>query len=200
VCATYFQGKSYVLILEKTGWATLWAIFWQTHLVTLIPRYGLFFPAADDHCVTRVAWPCELKSLRCKWPFVSVGRDELFWDAAADLRKKWRRQLLRPVPELHIRNSKSWVVSCSKKKYFSYLWNGLAFIVSDSQFGNFSHKNGLRSWASTYNHYFYRFSQISVKKMATVLKIHVMIRCLLKLTLFWVKNADFLANIFFGKS
>jgi hypothetical protein len=35
LCAAYFQGKSYVLLLTKIGWATFWAIFEQTHLVTL---------------------------------------------------------------------------------------------------------------------------------------------------------------------
>jgi hypothetical protein len=37
LCATFFHGESYVLILtKKTGWATFWAILLQTHLVTLI--------------------------------------------------------------------------------------------------------------------------------------------------------------------
>jgi hypothetical protein len=30
----FFYGRSYVLILTKTGWATFWPIFSQTHLVT----------------------------------------------------------------------------------------------------------------------------------------------------------------------
>jgi hypothetical protein len=35
--ATYFHGKSYVLILDKkTEWATFWVIFSQTHLVNLL--------------------------------------------------------------------------------------------------------------------------------------------------------------------
>jgi hypothetical protein len=31
----FFHGASYVLILTKNGWATIWATFSQTHLVTL---------------------------------------------------------------------------------------------------------------------------------------------------------------------
>jgi hypothetical protein len=31
----YYHGKKHVLILKKLGWATFWAIFSQTHLVTL---------------------------------------------------------------------------------------------------------------------------------------------------------------------
>jgi hypothetical protein len=30
-----YTAKSYILILTKMGWATFWAIFSQTHLVTL---------------------------------------------------------------------------------------------------------------------------------------------------------------------
>jgi hypothetical protein len=33
--ATFFHRKSYVLIRQKMGWATVWVIFSQTHLVTL---------------------------------------------------------------------------------------------------------------------------------------------------------------------
>jgi hypothetical protein len=36
LCTTNFQGKSYILILTKKGWATFWAIFQQTHLLTLV--------------------------------------------------------------------------------------------------------------------------------------------------------------------
>jgi hypothetical protein len=32
----YFTGKSCVLILAKIRWATYWAIFSQTYLVTLV--------------------------------------------------------------------------------------------------------------------------------------------------------------------
>jgi hypothetical protein len=32
---TFFLGESTALILTKMGWATFWAIFSQTHLVTL---------------------------------------------------------------------------------------------------------------------------------------------------------------------
>jgi hypothetical protein len=32
--ALLFKGERYKLILRKTGWATFWAIFSQTHLVT----------------------------------------------------------------------------------------------------------------------------------------------------------------------
>jgi hypothetical protein len=32
----FFRGKSFVLIMTKMGWATFWAIYSQTHLVTLI--------------------------------------------------------------------------------------------------------------------------------------------------------------------
>jgi hypothetical protein len=36
VCAIYFQGKRYMcIVFGKRGWATFWAIFWQTYLVTL---------------------------------------------------------------------------------------------------------------------------------------------------------------------
>jgi hypothetical protein len=31
----YINGASYVLIWENIGWATFWATFLQTHLVTL---------------------------------------------------------------------------------------------------------------------------------------------------------------------
>jgi hypothetical protein len=34
--ATFFHETSHVSILTKTGWATLWAIFTQTHLVALL--------------------------------------------------------------------------------------------------------------------------------------------------------------------
>jgi hypothetical protein len=34
--ATFFHGKDYVLYCQKMGWATFWAIFSQTHLVTLL--------------------------------------------------------------------------------------------------------------------------------------------------------------------
>jgi hypothetical protein len=34
--ATFFHGTSLVLILAKNGWATFWATFSQTHLVTLV--------------------------------------------------------------------------------------------------------------------------------------------------------------------
>jgi hypothetical protein len=36
--ATFFHGHSYASILIKIFWATLWAIFSQTNLVTLV--YG----------------------------------------------------------------------------------------------------------------------------------------------------------------
>jgi hypothetical protein len=36
--ATGFHGTSYVLILTKNGWASLWATFSKTHLVTLAVR------------------------------------------------------------------------------------------------------------------------------------------------------------------
>jgi hypothetical protein len=32
----FFQDKCYVSIWTKSGWATFWAIFSQTHLVTLV--------------------------------------------------------------------------------------------------------------------------------------------------------------------
>jgi hypothetical protein len=35
--ATLFHGTSYVLIMTKNGWATFWATFSQTRLVTLSP-------------------------------------------------------------------------------------------------------------------------------------------------------------------
>jgi hypothetical protein len=34
--ATFFHGTSSVLILKKMGWATFWAIFPLSHLVTLL--------------------------------------------------------------------------------------------------------------------------------------------------------------------
>jgi hypothetical protein len=39
--ATFFHGSSYVRINfgTKTGWAILWAIFSQAHLVTLTPTH-----------------------------------------------------------------------------------------------------------------------------------------------------------------
>jgi hypothetical protein len=36
VPASFFRGKRFVLILTKKGWATLSAIFSQTHPVTLV--------------------------------------------------------------------------------------------------------------------------------------------------------------------
>jgi hypothetical protein len=41
IWATFIPGKSYLLILAKTGWAIFWAIFSQTHLATL--HTSLFF-------------------------------------------------------------------------------------------------------------------------------------------------------------
>jgi hypothetical protein len=37
---TFFRTKSGVFILTKYGWAGLWAIFSQTHLVTLLKGSG----------------------------------------------------------------------------------------------------------------------------------------------------------------
>jgi hypothetical protein len=34
--ATFFRGYGYLSIITKMGWATFWAIFSQTHLVTLL--------------------------------------------------------------------------------------------------------------------------------------------------------------------
>jgi hypothetical protein len=34
--STFSKSNDYVLILTKMGWATFWAIFSQTHLVTLV--------------------------------------------------------------------------------------------------------------------------------------------------------------------
>jgi hypothetical protein len=34
--ATFFRSKIHVLISQKVDWATFWATFSQTHLVTLI--------------------------------------------------------------------------------------------------------------------------------------------------------------------
>jgi hypothetical protein len=45
--ATYFNGKSCVLILAKTGWATFWTIFSQTHQVNLSPSSFTAGPAED---------------------------------------------------------------------------------------------------------------------------------------------------------
>jgi hypothetical protein len=46
-CGTpkFFRGKIYSLILTKMGWATFWAIFSQTYLVTLVTQ-------ADSHFST----------------------------------------------------------------------------------------------------------------------------------------------------
>jgi hypothetical protein len=41
--ATFFHGKSNVLLLTKMGWATFWAIFSQTLLVTVIEIKVLYF-------------------------------------------------------------------------------------------------------------------------------------------------------------
>jgi hypothetical protein len=35
--AAFYRGKSYALIVTKKGWASFWAIFSQTRLVTLAP-------------------------------------------------------------------------------------------------------------------------------------------------------------------
>jgi hypothetical protein len=34
--ATFFHGKRYVFILKKKSFAAFWAIFSQTHLITLL--------------------------------------------------------------------------------------------------------------------------------------------------------------------
>jgi hypothetical protein len=40
-CATFFLGIGHVLIFPKGGWATFWAIFSQTHPVTLLVGHQL---------------------------------------------------------------------------------------------------------------------------------------------------------------
>jgi hypothetical protein len=48
--ATFFLSIDYVLISAKMGWATFWAIFSQTYLVTLLGDHSLvpFFSSAPD--------------------------------------------------------------------------------------------------------------------------------------------------------
>jgi hypothetical protein len=43
ILGDFFHGISYVLILKKMGWATVWAILSQTHLVTLTQTNAPFF-------------------------------------------------------------------------------------------------------------------------------------------------------------
>jgi hypothetical protein len=91
----------------------------------------------------------------CRWtkPFVGTLANVLLRIIFAHL------NVLRPVfkqrvPEVHVRNCKSLAVSCAPK-YFCILWNGLAFIVSEVQFGNCSPKKTclwmFQQW-STFNH------------------------------------------------
>jgi hypothetical protein len=48
-CEDFFHGNRYALMLtQRMGWATFWAIFWRTHLVTLIVRGPEFLAGVES--------------------------------------------------------------------------------------------------------------------------------------------------------
>jgi hypothetical protein len=66
--ATFFHGESNVLILAKMAWATLWAFFSQTHLVTLKTAKLAVMPVLTQiRCIAPEAWSSGHRgSLSCR--------------------------------------------------------------------------------------------------------------------------------------
>jgi hypothetical protein len=68
IVAYFFRVKSCALILQTMDWVTFWAIFSQTHLVTLDARF--FVPSDTVIFATNNAFTLNCKMVQRKFLFV----------------------------------------------------------------------------------------------------------------------------------